>query len=473
MCSLISLIPLLVCLAYLAQALPSPLVFPWPVRPGPTPNTASKYVRFELLDTCPKLSERPRPKSAKDVRPDDFRVVMALGDSISAGLLARGGQDTEKSRSRAEIAILDGRNAQQVFESNSGQSTGSGLGRIPWRSKLGIPEIAEWRGISYPIGLDEDAITFSTILQHYTHRRFNESLIGGSRGRHPPLACAGIGIGVGCLPHPEEDGLNAAISGSVSEGLMSQVRDHLIPTIKAMDVKDEDWKFVNLGIGANDVCAFCLTPNMADFYPTGSPKQYAENIKNAVNELRVHVPNMIVNIIGLFRVSSIYKLTLKDPYCQAPGLPFPHLALECSCALLPGPAGDLTRRKMDELGEAYDQAVLEVIREWQHEADDNFGVTWQPGTAVDLENYPITALSPIDCFHPSEAAHQRVGAGFWNRLTMNLEDKYEPIPWDEDGPLIRCLEEEDRIQVDSVSVSVSSIVSHHQPLWLSHYSKDE
>ncbi|OCF38612.1 hypothetical protein I317_07602 [Kwoniella heveanensis CBS 569] len=387
---------------------------------------------------------------------------MALGDSITAGLLARGGPDGEKSRSRPDpqdsINTEKREYQQNVFSSN----LASASVRFPWRTRLGIPEIAEWRGVSYPIGLDDDAITFSTILQHYTDRA-NETLVGGSRGRHPPLACLGMGIGVGCLPHPEEDGLNAAISGSVSEGLMSQVTDYLIPNIKEMNIKDEDWKYVNLGIGANDICAFCLTPNTTAFHLTGSPKQYARNIKNAVNELRAHVPNIIVNIIGLFRVSAIHKLTLKDPYCQTPGLPFPHLALECNCALLPGPAGDLTRRKMDELGQAYDEAVHEIIREWEEEDDDTFGVTWQPGTAVDLENYPITALSPIDCFHPSEAAHQRVGAGFWNRLTMDLEDKYTPIPWDEDGnedglggPLIRCLEEGDRIQVNSITRSRST-----------------
>lgn len=48
----------------------------------------------------------------------------------------------------------------------------------------------------------------------------------------------------------------------------------------------------------------------------------------------------------------------------------------------------------------------------------------QPGKTVDLENWPIEALSPVDCFHPSEKAHQRVAAGFWNRLTMSLVSGY-------------------------------------------------
>jgi phospholipase B1, membrane-associated len=43
----------------------------------------------------------------------------------------------------------------------------------------------------------------------------------------------------------------------------------------------------------------------------------------------------------------------------------------------------------------------------------------QPGKVVDIKHYPIEALSPIDCFHPSEMAHQRMAAGLWNRLTLN------------------------------------------------------
>ena len=64
---------------------------------------------------------------------------------------------------------------------------------------------------------------------------------------------------------------------------------------------------------------------------------------------------------------------------------------------------------------------------------------------VDLENYPFNSVSPIDCFHPSEAGHQRVAAGFWNRLTFGKKERALPIPWEE--IVIRCLEDDDRIQV--------------------------
>ncbi|WVW81292.1 hypothetical protein I302_103283 [Kwoniella bestiolae CBS 10118] len=385
-----------------------------------------KFVPFSKLSTCPTLSDRKPPKNAKDVRPDDFKVVMAMGDSITAGLLARGSRDDYTP----SVSERTNQYRQRPFD--------LGVGRIP--------EIAEWRGISYPIGSDEGAITIPTILQHYSKPEGKGNITGVSTGHHPPISC----LGIGCAAHPEEDGLNAAISGSLSKSLIGQVKDYLIPKMIELEVRREDWKYVNLGIGANDACAFCLTPNSTAIPLHGSPQQFAKGIKKAVNELRKHAPNMIVNIIGMFRVSDIYELTLKDPYCQPPHLPIPHLALECSCALIPGPVGDYTRQKMDELGEAYDQAVWEVIKEWEEEDDPSFAAIWQPGTSVDLANYPIEALSKIDCFHPSELSHQRVASGLWNRLTLGMKDKYQPIPWEQE-PTIRCLEESDRIRVGEVS----------------------
>ncbi|KAK8844732.1 hypothetical protein IAR55_006582 [Kwoniella newhampshirensis] len=421
--------------------LPHQLISALPPPPLPiSPKLPGHHVPFRELSTCPNLSHRKNPKSAKDVRPDDFKVVMALGDSITAGLLARGTRDERTSSTHEQT---------------------------PFPNLL---TIAEFRGLSYPIGYDTDAITIPRILEHYVGER---NISGVSRGQHPPTSCLGTGpggpgVGAGtilgsrmggvCTPRPAEDGLNAAVSGSVSGNLMAQVKDYLLPRIAELGLKDEDWKYVNLGIGANDICAFCLTPNATDIALSGTPQQFAADIRDAVNVLREHVPNMIVNIIGLFRVSAIYKLTLTDPYCQPPLLPLPHLALECSCALLPGPAGDFTRGKMDDLGEAYDEAVLQVIKEWEEEDDPTFGALWQPGTVVDLANYPITALSPIDCFHPSEQAHQRVAAGFWNRMTMSLEAKYLPIEW-EDEVYVRCLEENDRVPVGMVTESASRYLS--------------
>jgi phospholipase B1 len=124
---------------------------------------------------------------------------MALGDSITAGLLA--GPST-RSDEVASSLLKEG--SAPVFG-------------LP-------PPISEYRGLSYPIGSDPDAITFPNILSQFTSR----NLTGPSRGKHIPMGCV-----LGYCGHGEEDGLNAAMSGSVSLNLYGQVKG-MAPISKLM-----------------------------------------------------------------------------------------------------------------------------------------------------------------------------------------------------------------------------------------------
>ncbi|KAI9633160.1 uncharacterized protein MKK02DRAFT_18674 [Dioszegia hungarica] len=385
-----------------------PLFSAGPVAPSPRPP--GTHVRFEDLGRCPRLARREQPTSARDVRPDDITVIAALGDSISAALVARASPDQELHAKRRLSA-----NPLTVW--------------------------SEYRGLSYPTGLDPGTISLASILSRYTN------VTGGSMGHHLPASCPAKVCGL-----REQDGLNAAISGSVASGLKAQVSDWLIPRIRQMEIEEDAWKFVNVGIGGNDICSYCLTPD-TDIPIDHAPKQFGKEIKEAVEHLRLHVPNLIVNIVGLFRISALYELKLRS-HCTLPSPPLlphiPSLAFECSCALLPTPAGDIARAKMDALAEAYNQAILGVIHQWEEEGDEKLGVIYQPGEAIDLDLWPGEGLSAVDCFHPSEEGQKRVGAGFWNRLTLNLEGKARPIEW-EDEVMVRCLEEGDRFPVGKVT----------------------
>ncbi|KLT41312.1 hypothetical protein CC85DRAFT_303387 [Cutaneotrichosporon oleaginosum] len=394
-----------------------------PHKPRRERDLPGTFVRFADLEQCPRLVPRATPARVDDVRPDDFSVVMALGDSISAALLARGGwepQAREEPQDHSTHSLSQ--EAQKAFEHPPASTA---LAPAP-----GVPEILEWRGLSYAAGGDRGALTLPNLLSHYTR------VVGMSYGRHPAI-CVG-GESDDC--HPPSDGLNGAVSGSIATSLLGQAQE-LMPRYKALSTSSrKGWTYVNLAIGANDICAFCLSC-------PGTPDEFAEGISAAVEVLRQHIPRLIVNIVGLFRVSAVYKLTLHDPYCQGPyHPPIPHLPLECSCATLPGPVGDYSRHRMDELGAAYDAAVRDLVRRWDAERNSSFAAIWQPGTALDLEHYPIEAVSPIDCFHPSEDAHQRLAAGIWNRLVLPQAYKSFPFAW-EDDVWVRCLEADDRVQV--------------------------
>ncbi len=110
---------------------------------------------------------------------------MALGDSITAGFLARSPD------------LLHPQTADDAQ-----------------RPIFSLPVTREYRGLSYPIGGDTDAITFPNILQHWS-----PNVKGMSTGHHPFLACIG-----GYCAWRYDDGLNAAISGSTSQNLVPQVR---------------------------------------------------------------------------------------------------------------------------------------------------------------------------------------------------------------------------------------------------------
>lgn len=91
---------------------------------------------------------------------------------------------------------------------------------------------------------------------------------------------------------------------------------------------------------------------------------------------------------------------------------------------------------MDALAEAYDEALIEVIEEWERQGrespdvDARFGVIFQPGQAIDLGEWGEDALSGRDCFHPSVRAHERVGAGFWERLGWEMVSFFWSGRWE-------------------------------------------
>jgi hypothetical protein len=138
---------------------------------------------------------------------------------------------------------------------------------------------------------------------------------------------------------------------------------------------------------------------------------------------------------------------------------------------------------MDTLGEQYADGLREMVKRIrenvEHEAIGDavdFGIIWcdlsilwvleiieltfcitrQPGSFLPLGSFPTTTLSPVDCFHPSAQAHERIATGLWNRLVLNGTEKQVPMTWNDEALLdktagqarIRCLTAEDRISFD-------------------------
>jgi len=104
---------------------------------------------------------------------------------------------------------------------------------------------------------------------------------------------------------------------------------------------------------------------------------------------------------------------------------------------------------MEKLGEEYNVRLLKIVSDYQRARHPTFAVTYVSAEIL-FNEYPIEALSNVDCFHPSLDSHRFIAAGIWNRLTGDKSARLEPFtPWTRD-PRFRCLEEGDRIIIDDL-----------------------
>jgi phospholipase B1 len=97
---------------------------------------------------CPQLAPRTSPPtSVHDLRPDDIKVVMALGDSLTAAF---------------------------------------GAEKFMGDFKDWLKNLFEYRGKSFSIGADPGMVTIPNILSHY-----RPDVVGGSKGSHLVHYCSG------------------------------------------------------------------------------------------------------------------------------------------------------------------------------------------------------------------------------------------------------------------------------------------
>ncbi|KAI8069693.1 hypothetical protein BC940DRAFT_24030 [Gongronella butleri] len=206
---------------------------------------------------CPALfiddGIAPHNRDATHLRPQDIKLVIALGDSITAGF-------------------------------------GMMSGRPPFASVL------EYRGKVFSVGGDDNEYTLQNFLSIYAET------LGSPQGVTLPLS--------------RGKALNNAISGAKAQDLDQQVT-RLVQQLghRPYDTLRDDWKLITLFIGANNVCALCTPPftgipNQADI------DVFDRHVRNAVNRLHKEVDHAFVNLVALFNVSQVYEAARGNPYCE-------------------------------------------------------------------------------------------------------------------------------------------------------------
>lgn len=175
----------------------------------------------------------------------------------------------------------------------------------------------EIRGKSWAIGGDPNTATLANFIKKYS-----PNLRGASVGSHFVEICADYFCPSAHIP--SIDVFNAAQSGAWVQNLPDQV--HWLVEQMQLDVGidyENDWKVINILIGANNLCATCI-----DYLDSiDNAKQFELYFKETILEL-TRVPKSFINVVQLFNISQVYNIT--EPYteCRAVHDVFP---IECSC----------------------------------------------------------------------------------------------------------------------------------------------
>jgi phospholipase B1 len=334
------------------------------------PVCAQRYA--EDIKQCPPLEPRYNPPTdITDLRPDDIKVVMALGDSVTAAFGAK------------LINIFD--------------------------TKI----LQEYRGLSFSMGGDPNAPTIANHIRYY-----QPELVGSSRGTHFIELCVD---GVFCAPdelayRPQQDVFNAALSGAVSgtlgletKYLLRQVNKHYAVNVTT------DWKMLTMFIGTNEVCRYGCEDRDAGM--PGTPDDFEQRIMTTLTTIHNKLPRTLVNILLLPDMSQVEQFANSHPRCM-------HvrriLSSICPCAMESEAGRWAMRRTVAEYNQRIIRIAKRVNLHARQTAKDSarpleFSIIISPLLRdTDLRNdTPAHFAAKLDCFHPSATAHRSLAVSIW------------------------------------------------------------
>jgi phospholipase B1 len=309
---------------------------------------------------CPgTLMRRSRtvPTNANQVRPADINVIGALGDSLTA-------------------------------------ANGAGA---PMNDALAI--LLQYRGLAFLAGGDknlDEHITLPNIFKQYNSRVY------------------GASNGIGTADVYEISHMNIGQPGARANDMPRQARElvHRLQTHSEVDFQN-DWKFVSIFIGGNDMCGYCHDP------AGHSAERFAADIQTAVQILYDNVPRTIVSLVSMFQMQMLRQIDSGQFFCSAI-----HLS-ECKCESDQG----FTNENISAACVSYMQAQYAIQNSGVFDHKDDFAFVIQP-YFQDITVPPkfpngtvdLTFFAP-DCFHFSQLGHAVAAKHTWNTMMQPVGSK--------------------------------------------------
>ncbi|XP_053568782.1 phospholipase B1, membrane-associated [Bombina bombina] len=201
-------------------------------------STVSRAIgsNFTCVDTSPSATI---PTSVHKLKPADFKVIGALGDSLTAA------------------------NGAGAFITDV------------------LDVVTEYRGLSWSIGGDQDLSNVTTLPNIL--RMYNPNLEGYSTRKGSQ--------------HLKNSYFNRAVPGAKADDMPEQAQKLVDMMKKEPKVNfTEDWKLVTLFIGGNDLCGICNNPVYH------SPERFVGRIREALDIFHNEVPRLFVNLVTILNI---------------------------------------------------------------------------------------------------------------------------------------------------------------------------
>jgi hypothetical protein len=331
-------------------------------------------------DCSTPLPPAPPAQDVNHLRPQDIKVVMAVGDSISAGF------------------AMYAPHASDLTNFSS--------------------MLVEYRGDVFSIGGDDGYYTLPNFLKKY-----NPSLVGASIGKSLPLDYVKWKNHVIQPFDPKVTHLNGGQSGARVEDVPAQI-DYITQQLKTTYNQtvdfNNDWKMLTILIGANNLCGACYNASYAQ------PDYYQQQLEIVLEKAYTQIPRVFVNVLLMFNISQVYTAMMTSEYCKL----VVNYITSSECGCLTDHTTPAQREAMDIYAAAYNQKIYELEEIWASKNLSNFAVRVQPFLQnMQIAQAGVDFLSKLDCFHPSGLANAGISVGLWNNLWQPKGHKDTTIPF--------------------------------------------